>query len=201
MIRALLILFFPALLFSVEISDHASDVFSTGQPPPWVQPADYDLSPATVKPSQVNVQYLLIDTQRNWEEKTVFKQTAIKPLTQAGVEEVSHLKLVFNPAFTRICVHAIRVYRNGMWHDRLSTARHHLLQREDNLEMQIYSGRLTLVYFISDIRVGDLVEYQYSYIGGNPLFTTHLDDSVYLEERASIEKISYRLIANQGRDL
>ena len=167
----------------------------------WVQSAYYDLSPPTVKPSQVNVQYLLIDTQRNWEEKTVFKQTAIKPLTQAGVEEVSHLKLVFNPAFTRICVHAIRVYRNGMWHDRLSTARHHLLQREDSLEMQIYSGRLTLVYFISDIRVGDLVEYQYSYIGGNPLFTTHLDDSVYLEERASIEKISYRLLANQGRDL
>ena len=100
MIRALLILFFPAPIFSAEISDHASDVFSTGQPPPWVQPVDYDLSPATVKPSQVNVQYLLIDTQRNWEEKTVFKQTAIKPLTQACVEEVSHLKLVFNPAFT-----------------------------------------------------------------------------------------------------
>jgi hypothetical protein len=202
MIKHLLILFFlPCFLFSAEINDRSPDVFSTGQPPPWVKMIDYDLSPSTVKPSQVNVQYLLIDTQKNWEEKTVFKRSAIKPLTQAGVEEVSHLKLLFNPAFYRVCVHAIRVYRNGVWHDRLSTARHHLLQREDNLELQMYSGRLTLVYFISDIRVGDLVEYQYSYIGGNPLVTTHLDDFVDLEDRASHEKISYRLLAHPDRDL
>ncbi len=191
------LLLLPFLLFAE--TKHPS--FSTGQPPPWVIAVPYELAPATVKPSQVNLQYLLMDTQKHWEEKTSFRRLAIKPLTQAGVEEVSHLKLLFNPAFSHICVHSIRVYRNGVWQDRLSTARQHILQRENNLEMQIYSGLLTLVYFINDIRVGDVVEYQYSYIGGNPLLTTYLDDVVYLEDSASIEKISYRLLVNPALNL
>lgn len=197
----LFLLLIPLLLFSLEIRDDTSDTITIGQPAPWVRMVDYELAPATVKPSQVNVQYLLKDTQRNWEEKTLFKRVAVKPLTQIGVEDVSHFKLLYNPAFTQVAVHSIRVCRGGVWHDRLSTARHHILQREDNLEMQMYSGLLTLVYFISDIRVGDIVEYQYSFLGGNPLLTTHLDDVVYLEERASIEKISYRLLAHPSHDL
>ena len=174
--------------------------FAGEQLPVWVKSFDYELAPSTVKPSQINVQHLLIDIQKNWEEKTTFRRTAIKPLTQAGVEEVSHLKITFNPAFNEVNVHTIRVYRNGVWHDRLLTARKHVLQREDNLEMQMYSGILTLVYFISDIRVGDVVEYQYSIIGGNPLLTTHLDDVVYLETRSSIERISYRLLAHPAHE-
>lgn len=187
------------LPFFLLAAEHPS--FSIGQPSPWVIPVPYELAPATVKPSQVNLQYLLMDTQKHWDEKTSFRRLAIKPLTQAGVEELSHLKLLFNPAFSRICVHSIRVYRNGVWQDRLSTARQHILQREDNLEMQIYSGLLTLVYFINDIRVGDVVEYQYSYIGGNPLLTTYLDDVIYLEHSSSIEKISYRLLVSPSLNL
>lgn len=191
------IFLFPLMLLAGP--RHSS--FSTGESPAWVIPVPYELAPATVKPSQVNLQYLLMDTQKHWEEKTTFRRLAIKPLTQAGVEEVSHIKLLFNPAFNNICVHSIRVYRNGVWQDRLSTARQHILQRENNLEMQIYSGLLTLVYFINDIRVGDVVEYQYSYIGGNPLLTTYLDELVYLEESASIEKMSYRFLVDPALNL
>ncbi|MGH2612708.1 MAG: DUF3857 domain-containing protein [Rhabdochlamydiaceae bacterium] len=201
MLKTIVSLFVPLLLYATALRDPPTNTFATGHPAPWVKCFEYELAPPTVKPSQVNVQYLVIDTQRNWEEKTIYKRCGIKPLTQAGVEEVSHLKLLYNPAFQNVCVHSIRVCRNGVWHDRLSTARHHVLQREGNLEMQMYSGLLTLVFFISDIRVGDVVEYQYSYMGGNPLLTTHLYDDIYLEGRASIEKMSYRLLTHPSHDL
>ncbi len=202
MLKKAFFLFFPLLLAAAGINDPTAMVAATvGQPPAWVEYFEYELAPASVKPSHVNIQCLLVDTQRNWEEKTLYCREAVKPLTQAGVEDVSHLELLYDPAFYHVCVHSIRVYRNGMWHDRLSTARQHVLQREDDLEMQVYSGFLTLVYFISDIRIGDVIEYQYSYIGGNPLLTTLLDDEVHLENHESIEKYSYRLLASPAREL
>jgi hypothetical protein len=98
-------------------------------------------------------------------------------------------------------VHAIRIYRNGTWEDRLSTARHHILHRENDLGAQLYNGLLTSVYFINDVRVGDIVEYQYSVTGGNPLLTSRVDDVAYLENRTSVEQWSYRLLTHPARAL
>ncbi len=149
-----------------------------------------------VKPSQVNLQYLLIDTQKNWEEKTLYRHFAIKALTQSGIEKVSQLKIDFDPSYSQVVVHAIRVFREGKWLDRLENTRYNLIQREAELEENLYNGDLTLVYFLDDIREGDIIEYSYSLRGDNPLFSSHYTDMVYLQRDFSVEKIVHLFLGH-----
>ncbi len=169
---------------------------SKGPAPSWIKVCDFPLEAVPVKPSQVNLQYLLMDAQRNWEEKTLYRHCAIKALTKSGIEKISQLKIDFDPSYTQIVVHAIRVFREGKWHDRLGNARSNLIQRETDLERNLYNGDFTLVYFLEDIRQGDIVEYSYSIKGGHPFFSSHYTDVVYMQRDFSIEKIIHRLLGH-----
>lgn len=188
------LLCFPAALLAFFGKNEAPGGFSKQPPAAWVQPSTFSLEPIPLKPSQVNVQHLLIDTQRNWEEKTTYYHRAIKVLTQNGVEHISQLKIDFNPSYQNIVMHAIRLFRDGEWVDRLEKSRHNVLQREEELEQNIYNGRRTLVYFLEDVREGDIIEYAYSYRGRLPLFDSHYMDAVYLQRGSAAEKLVYRVL-------
>jgi len=164
--------------------------------PTWVKPYDFPLGAVPVKPSQVNLQYLLIDTQRNWEEKILYRHFAVKTLTQSGIEKISQLKIDFDPSYAQVVMHSIRVFREGEWLDRLGNARANLIQRETDLEQNLYNGDLTLVYFLEDVREGDIIEYSYSLKGSPPLFSSHYTDMVYMQRDFSVEKIAYRLVGH-----
>lgn len=186
--------FLPLLLMGSGIDQALQH--SKGAIPSWVKPYDFPLEVVPVQPSQVNLQYLLIDTQRNWEEKTIYRHFAIKMLTQSGIEKISQLQIDFDPSYTQVVVHTIHVFRNGEWHDRLENTRYHLIQRETDLEKNLYNGDLTLVYFLQDIREGDIVEYSYSVKGALPLLSSHYTDIVYMQRDFSVEKITHRLLAH-----
>ncbi len=164
--------------------------------PSWVKSYDFPLDVVQTKPSQVNLQYLLIDTQRNWEEKILYHHFAVKMLTQSGIEKISQLKIDFDPSYTQVVMHSTRVFRNGEWLDRLENARYNLIQRETDLEQNLYNGDLTLVYFLEDIREGDIIEYSYSLKESHPLFSSHYTDMVYMQRDSSVEKIAHRLLGH-----
>lgn len=170
--------------------------YSKGAVPSWVKSYDFPLEPVAIKPSQVNLQYLLIDSQRNWEEKIFYRHFVVKALTQNGIEKISQLKIDFDPSYCQVIMHAIRIFRGGEWLDRLENSRHHLIQRETELEQNLYNGDLTLVYFLDDIREGDILEYSYSFVGENPIFSSHYTDWAYLQREFSVEKITHRFLAN-----
>ncbi len=163
--------------------------------PAWIMPIAVPTEAISLKPSQVNLQCLLIDTQKNWEEKNTYHHVAIKAITNRGVENISQLKINFDPAFTSVNMHAIRIYRQGAWYDRLENARYQLIQREVELESNLYCGELTHVYFLKDIRKGDIIEYSYSLISNDPLFDSHFTDMIEMQRDVVVEKISYRLLA------
>ena len=107
---------------------------STCTIPAWIKTLAVPTAPIAPKPSQVNFQCLLMDTQRNWEDKTLYHHRAIKAVTNRGVETISKLQIDFDPSFSKICMHAIRIFRNGQWYDRLEQARFQLIQREVGLK-------------------------------------------------------------------
>lgn len=191
----LLALSFSPLL-SLRATIDQNTQHSKGVPPSWVKSSDFPLEAVTAKPFEVNLQYLLIDTQRNWEEKTLFRHFAVKTLTQIGVEKISQLKIDFDPSYSQVVMHDINVFRNGERLDRLENARYNLIQRETDLEQNLYNGDLTLVYFLEDIREGDIVEYSYSIKGDHPLFSSHYTDIVYMQRNFSVKKITHRLIGS-----
>ncbi len=192
--RAILFVLFFSPLFLIGSVPDQNALCSKGTTPHWVKSCDFPLDAVAVKPSQVNLQYLLIDTQRNWEEKTLYRHFAVKTLTQIGVENISQLNIDFDPSYCQVVMHAIRIFRGGEWFDRLENSRHHVIQREKDLEQNLYHGDLTLVYFLDDIREGDVIEYSYSLVGQHPLFASHYTEAVYLQRDFTVEKITHRLL-------
>lgn len=174
------------------MSDQSSKC-NTGKLPAWVHIVPVETG---AKPSQNNMHYLLIDSQRHWEEKTLYRHLAVKALTQTGIEKISQIRIDFDPAYYQVMVHAIRIFREGEWFDRLQSTRHHLVQRETELERNIYNGTLSLVYFLDDVRVGDIVEYSYSLVGGNSLFFSHYTDWVYLQIDFPVDRIVHRILGH-----
>lgn len=185
---------FPFLLVGSNVDQGAKH--AKGAAPSWVKVWDFPLDAVPVKPSQVNLQYLLIDTQKNWEEKTVYRHFVIRTLTQSGIEKISQVRIDFDPSYHQVVMHDIRVFRERKWLDRLENARCNLLQRETDLEQNVYNGDLTLVYFLEDIRERDIIEYSYSLKGVSPLLSSHYTDKVYMQRDFSVEKISHRFLGH-----
>lgn len=192
--RIILVALSLSPFFLMEAAIDPNTRHSISPIPTWIKSQDFALVPVPVKPTQVNLQYLLIDTQRNWEEKSIYRHFAIKTLTQTGIEKISQLQIDFDPSCNEVIMHSVRVYRDGEWLDRLELARYNVIQRETDLEKNLYNGDLTLVYFLEDIREGDILDYSYTIKGTYPLFSSHFSDRFYTQRDFSVEKISFRLL-------
>lgn len=170
-------------------------------PPKWVRPYECPLDPLPLKPSQVNFQFLLNDNQCHWPENSLYVHYAIKPLTFEGAAAVAKVQVEFVPSWQHVQIHQIRVFRDGKWGDRLERARHSLLQREAQLEQDLYSGACTHVWFLEDVRVGDIVEYAYTIGGSLPLFSSHLASRFSLQGPVIFEYFYRRLLAHSALDV
>lgn len=188
-----LVLCLPSFLAA---SESKKTPYSTGKEPAWVKPSDFSLEAIPVKPSQGGLQHLLIDTQRNWEKKTFYSHFVVKALNPSGIQRISQIQIDFDPTYRTVMMHVIRIFRNGKWYNKLLNAQHHLIQRERELEQNLYLGDLTLVYLLDDVQEGDIVEYSYSLIGSHPLFSSHYTDKIYLQRDVPVEKITHRLLAH-----
>lgn len=73
--------------------------------------------------------------------------------------QLGNLSLAWNPQAGSPTVHVIKVHRDGQVIDLLKTAQFEILRREDQLEAASLDGILTAILRISDLRVGDELEY------------------------------------------
>ena len=75
-----LLLLLPIFSLKAYQQQDLSSTFSVQPVPDWVTECDCSLEPIALKPSQVNLQFLLSDAQCNWPENSLFVRFAIKPL-------------------------------------------------------------------------------------------------------------------------
>jgi hypothetical protein len=100
----------------------------------------------------------------------------------------------FNPDYQHVIVHYIRVLRDGETINCLEKSRYKLLQRENALEENLYLGDLSLVYFLDDIRRGDIVEYAYSIVGMDPFTSSHCDCWIRFKYSDVVDKVYHRIL-------
>lgn len=193
MLNRLIFLFCLPMLFLRAVAVEENSVkFCIGPIPAWVKLCDFDAS-APSENSDDNYQFLLIDNQVNWEEKIRYEHEVIKILTQTAAHDFTQLSMEFDPDYEHVIVHYIRVIRDGETINCLEKSRYKLLQREDDLEDNLYSGALSLVYFLNDVRRGDIVEYAYSVVGMNPFISSHYDSRIQLNY-SNVDKVYHRVL-------
>ena len=145
-----------------------NDSFTVSDPIPfWV-----DQLPIPETASSQPVVIRLADTQhflgKSFPELHV--RRAILVNDPAALTAAGRFSISFSPEYERVKLHAIRIHRGQEKFDRTSASNIRFLQREQDLERGMYSGRVTASILIDDLRVGDTIETVYTISGRNPVF-------------------------------
>lgn len=197
------VLFMLFLLFSgafVPIAA-ATKVQTTGlqyqidKTPAWVAKVPSPTSPPLATPGTGSTQILLSDIQVRLLGAKPVSYVHIKSMAQerSGLEEVSTIRIVFNPRFETLTLHDLAVFREGKRIDRLKTARIDLAQRERRLEEGVYDEDVEAIVALTDVRIGDSVEYAYSITGENPVFAGKYSRIFGLNREQPITRLAVRI--------
>jgi transglutaminase-like putative cysteine protease len=149
------------------------------------------------------VSYLLVDEQWQIREgrQSHYAHIVDKALNSSGVEEVSQISIDFDPAYQSLILHQIRIHRDDRILDRINRSQIDLIQREKELDYQVYDGSKTLNVFIEDVRPGDNMEYSYTIEGANPVFSGHFSEHLDMRWGVPVGRVHYRVLWPSSRPL
>lgn len=145
----------------------AESAFSRGDPVPvWVEPLAVPAAD-TGKPLVIR----LADTQfRVNESPSLFVHRAVQANSASSLGQIGQYPLYFVPAYQRLRLHSVRLLRSGEVLERTGSVGIRFLQRETGLESAVYSGMVTAMLLLEDVRIHDTLELMYSIDGENPVF-------------------------------
>ena len=145
----------------------AAGAFSLADPiPSWVEPVAIPEANQThpVVLRLADNQYLIDDAP------VIYVRRALMVNDAASLSGAGQISIPFVPQYHKLQLHAVRIFRKGESLDRTASSTVRFLQRETGLEQGVYSGEVTASVLVSDLRVGDTLEFAYSLHGQNPVF-------------------------------
>jgi transglutaminase-like putative cysteine protease len=192
----LLICFFPSAALS------GSPSFAIRPPPAWILPPPV-IAENTIHPGEegVGLKHLIYDYQIRVGSDSVDRYIcrSTKVLSPAHLEVVSKLELEFEPSYQTLLIHYIRISRGSQRIDALRPKEIKVIQKESELDQQLFNGTLSAVVFVNDVRVGDIVEYAYSVNGLNPIFRGNYSSTFPLAMNEPAAMLRFRLLWPAGR--
>ncbi len=194
-------LFWLLLIYSALVGAQG---YTIAPPPTWVTSVGAPKETWVEKATGSNGKaYLLVDRQWSLADGQLrfYNHMATKAITSAGVESVSGISIDFDPLYESLTLHGVTVWRDGRSLDRLDRSQISLIQREPDLERQLYDGSLTLNLILEDVRPGDTVEYSYTIDGANPIFAGHFSRRLNLRWTVPVGRLHYRLLWPSDRTL
>jgi len=141
------------------------------------------------------VDYLLFDLQMDQRGRPATYIHTVKHLVdQVGVQSDSQVKVSFDSLYQEVHLHGIRIYRDGETLERLASASLDVNRQDSNREEEIYHATRSIRAYLDDVRVGDVLEYEYTLFGENPVFGGHYLDSISLRWHVPIGRVYRSLI-------
>ncbi len=144
---------------------------------------------------------LLYDRQIHVEKEVSYLKVVRKFTDSEGVEEFSDFSVDFDPSYQKVVFHEIKIHRDGLEIDKLNAQKIQTLQRETDLERHIYDGSETALVSLSDVRVGDIVEYSYSVKGRNPIHQGKFFGTWYVGMYSPVSEMHLRFVTSPNRKI
>jgi len=143
---------------------------------------------------------------RLWETQLLVGPTPVQ-LTQRIVQvnhasalgEIGQLSLEFNPQHERLLLHKALILRGTQTVDHTRSALVRFLQREAGLEQGVYSGVITVVVVLPNVRVGDTLQLVYSIVGDSPALRARYSHRVQWDQAHAIALRRVTLVAPAER--
>lgn len=189
----------PALAEPTAIATRAFS-YTVTPVPGFVTPANQSWN--ATPPRGVNgVRYLLVDRQTSLADPSPrdFLRLAMQPTDAQAVQKVAQLYVEFNPEYQSLELHSVRVIRDGRSTDRTGEVKFELLQRETKLEQQLYDGEVAAVAILPDIRVNDIIVFERSVVGDNPIFQGRYSRMFPVHGATVTDAYRYRMIYPERR--
>lgn len=195
-------LFFFYSIFCISSAFAQKKGITIEKPAAWVDVISTNYSPKIdINEIQDGYYYLLGDNQKNVEEKISYSHIAMKIISEAGVENASQVSIEYNPEYEKLLLHSIELIRDNKHINKLDLSKFKTLQRETDLERNIYDGTYTAVLILDDVRKGDVIEYSYSIKGKNPIYSEKFSTSFYSEYSVPLGELNQRIICKSSRKL
>ncbi|PYS46770.1 MAG: hypothetical protein DMG13_29305 [Acidobacteria bacterium] len=192
-------------LISVSLSfATGKESFTVRSPAAWVDVANIQDAGETSKTSSGGVSTtLLTDLQtRVTERSTEHYVRLIRTVaSQQDMEGLAQIQIDFEPSYQSLAIHHIRILRDGNVTNALRPADIQLLHREEELDQQIFNGTVQAVAILSDVRVGDVIDYAYTIAGDNPVMSGKYSGIVRLNDVSPVKRLRFRLLWPQKRAL
>ncbi|MEZ5413200.1 MAG: DUF3857 domain-containing protein [Opitutaceae bacterium] len=162
--------------------------FPSGPIPDWVEPQSAAVASSPVKGHPANL--LLNDSQSRLtrDSSDYFRRTVVRLLNAEGVSQNSEWSVTFSPDFEKITWHKLTITRGDEEIDRLPATKFKRLQRELGFESKVYSGEITAVAVLEDVRVGDIIDVAYTLHRANPIMNGHVTARHYLGSAYPIKR-------------
>jgi hypothetical protein len=191
-------------LFGLAAATAAQTPYRIAPTPAWVEVPALPATP-TIPDDQISdgLYYLRIDEQHRVESRNTdfFEYTAYAVANTQGIQNGSQIAIDFDPTYQSLTLHFVRIRRGDQVEDRLTPSIVNILQRETQLEYQIFDGTLTASIILEDIKAGDLIEYAFTTQGDNPIFDGIYSRGFNTQFDVPVHEITYRVIWPAGRTL
>lgn len=159
----------------------------------WVEDIAFDKNAVPQKGQESGFYYLLLDRQEHIGLQESYVHNVYKLLTNEGVQAMSDLSFSYDGNYEQLIIHKVLIHRNGEVINKLP-AKVRTIQREESMDRFLYDESYTAIINLTDVRVGDILEYAFTRKGYNPVFRGHYAATIYLNHTTAYDKKNYKII-------
>lgn len=174
----------PALdAVAQEVQIGASAFTKGGPTPSWVEPVP-------IPPTQLTAPVVLrlADTQIRVDPVMAhYVNRAIQVNDSGSLGQIGQYAIQFVPQYQHLTLHRLQLLRGDESIDVLGKSTVRFIQREAGLENGIFSGTVTALILIPDVRVGDTLHVSYTEEGRNPVFGSTYSDAASWDQPEPVE--------------
>lgn len=98
---------------------------------------------------------------------------ALQALQPIGLENVSEQRIAYDPSYEKLLIHKARVLRDGRVVFTAAAKDARIAQKDSSLVNRQFTSEVDVTIVMKGVRVGDVVECEYSLVGENPVFGGH----------------------------
>ena len=149
--------------------------------PLWVNHHQVNLS--ITQADDYSSSYLLLDQQVWIEDQSQSHYTRVvaKVNNAQGLTDLGELSITFDPSYQSLQVHQVTIKRDINTINVLEQVDFELIRQESELSQGIYNGKETALLLLKDLQINDVLNYEYTIVGKNPIFNNKVFEVFGLE--------------------
>ena len=150
-----------------SVTDHVS----VSKTPAWVKDIAQP-SGSFEAASDLKVGYRIVNYQNKVDpaDRVRYRRFYMDLNNSQALEDEGTLGITFDPSFQKLDIHTINIVRAGEIIDKISPKDFKLFRVETDTDKLLYNGEVRFSFAVTDLRVGDGLDYSYSVTGRNPAF-------------------------------